>query len=342
MDKGAADIITVAAARWRPGDRMVTEAEVALAYRYLLGREPESEAAVRAHLDCESIEDLRLRFLRCAEFRDRHVQLGQPPPRPTPRVPLDVEPMVVETDPTPEELQAMVARTEAVWRRLGQSEPHWSVLSTDKYRSERISDNEQAFYDSGEYDAGLVRGALRRCGGRLERIETCLEYGCGVGRATWKLAPLFPRLIACDISETHLELARRRLTSLGNTNVEFKKIDSAARPLEGLRFDLFFSRLVLQHNPPPVIGSVLRDALAGLRPGGFALFQVPTYARGYSFRVREYLAGADLGIEMHCLPQPAVFHLAQAAGCEVLEVREDTDTARSDIFVSNTFVLRRP
>jgi SAM-dependent methyltransferase len=322
---------------------MVTEAEVALAYRYLLGREPESDAAVRAHLGCESLEDLRHRFLRCAEFRERHAQVGPPAARLGPRVPLDVEPIAVETDPTPEELQAMVARMAAAWRWLGETEPHWSVLSNDNYRREHMGGNEQVFYDTGEYDSRLVRGVLLRCGGRLDRIETCLEYGCGVGRATWKLALLFRRLIACDISETHLELARRWLAAQGTANVVLRKIEPAARPLEGLTYDLFFSRLVLQHNPPPVIVSVLRDALAGLRPGGFAVFQVPTYVRGYSFRIREYLAGAeDPRIEMHCLPQGAVFQLAQAAGCEVLEVREDGDNANPNIFISNTFVLRRP
>src|SRR5271169_236009 len=41
--------------------------------------------------------------------------------------------------------------------------------------------------------------------------------------------------------------------------------------------DLFFSIIVLQHNPPPVILGILDAAFAGLRPGGLAFFQVPTY-----------------------------------------------------------------
>jgi SAM-dependent methyltransferase len=323
---------------------MLREEDVALAYRYLLGREPESEAAVRAHLDCESLEALRRRFLACAEFRARLAELGQaaPPVRTASSVPLSVDPLIVETDPAPEDLAAMAARVEATWRRLGRSDPHWSVLSADEFRSERIAEHEQAFYDTGDYDVGLLKSALRRCGSALERLETCLEYGCGVGRATWKLALLFERLVACDISETHLEHARLKLRACGAHNVEFRKIDSALRPLAGLSYDLFFSRMVLQHNPPPIMVAVLRDALAGLRPGGVALFQLPTYARGYSFRVAEYLASPDEGrIEMHCLPQAHVFRLARESACDVLEVREDWDTGQRETYVSNTFVLRR-
>jgi SAM-dependent methyltransferase len=256
-------------------------------------------------------------------------------------VPLSVDPLLVETDPAPEELDAMARRVEATWRRLGETEPHWSVLSANEFRRASIAEHEQSFYQTAEYDVDLLTSALRRCGGRLNRLETCVEYGCGVGRATLGLAPLFKRLVACDISESHLEHARRRLIDSGVRNVELRKVVSPLRPLAGLKYDLFFSRMVLQHNPPPIIVAVLRDALANLRPGGFALFQVPTYGVGYSFRVREYLADPEDGrIEMHCLPQPIIFRLARAAGCEVLEVREDWDTGQRDTYVSNTFVLR--
>jgi SAM-dependent methyltransferase len=237
----------------------------------------------------------------------------------------------------------MGARIAAAWRRLGTTEPHWSVLAAEEFRSARIAEYEPAFYDTGAYDADLLKSALRRCGGRIESLDTCLEYGCGVGRATWKLAPLFRRFVACDISDTHLELARRWSTRCGVHNVEFRRIESPLQPLSGLQYDVFFSRMVLQHNPPPLMAATLSAALGALRPGGFALFQLPTYGRGYGFRVSEYLASAEDGrIEMHCLPQAAVFQLARTAGCEVLDVREDWDTGQRETYVSNTFVLRRP
>ena len=60
----------------------------------------------------------------------------------------------------------------------------------------------------------------------------------------------------------------RALEQAGFGDVQVRKIDSPLRPLDGLQYDVFFSRIVLQHNPPPLMAAVLRSALAGLRPGG--------------------------------------------------------------------------
>jgi hypothetical protein len=47
----------------------VTRADVIAAYRLLLGRNPESEAAIGFHLGKASISDLRAAFLRSNEFQ---------------------------------------------------------------------------------------------------------------------------------------------------------------------------------------------------------------------------------------------------------------------------------
>lgn len=109
-------------------------------------------------------------------------------------------------------------------------------------------------------------------------------------------------------------------------------------------WDLWFSRLVLQHNPPPVMRHLLWLAFEGLRPGGLAVFQLPVHGRGYRFDIGEYLAGGEGGMELHALPQAEVFALAAAAGLEVLEVREDSHMTMRDpaAWLSNLFVLRRP
>jgi hypothetical protein len=108
-------------------------------------------------------------------------------------------------------------------------------------------------------------------------------------------------------------------------------------------FDLWFSRIVLQHNSPPIIALILQRALALLSPGGVAVFQVPTYARGYGFSLDRYLARLhdDSAIEMHVLPQPVVFAIAEAAGCVAVEVLEDGSIGVANWY-SNTFVFRKP
>jgi len=105
---------------------------------------------------------------------------------------------------------------------------------------------------------------------------------------------------------------------------------------------VFYSIIVLQHNPPPLIKVLLKSVLSKLRSGGVAYFQVPTYALGYKFSTDDYLkkARADAKIEMHVLPQPQLWQILHEAKCELLEVREDT-AAGDRFIISNTILARK-
>ena len=100
--------------------------------------------------------------------------------------------------------------------------------------------------------------------------------------------------------------------------------------------------IVLQHNPPPVIELTLARLLHCLKPGGVAVFQLPTHIPGYRFVVAEYLqalrAGQHQGMEMHMLPQTRVFEVIDAAGCQPCEVI--SDEAAGPVYTSHTFVVR--
>jgi hypothetical protein len=73
-----------------------------------------------------------------------------------------------------------------------------------------------------------------------------------------------------------------------------------------------------------------------------AFFQVPTYARGYRFKVADYLRSRPRTdrVEMHLLPQRDVFSIAAASGCETLEVLPDGCVGDPD-WISNTFLVRK-
>lgn len=236
----------------------------------------------------------------------------------------------------------MLGRIATYWELIGRQAPHWSVLTQSRYRPGEIERHKDEFYESGEADARLVRSALGQHGIPIEGIRRVLEFGCGVGRVTFALARSFPEVIGCDVSAAHLNLALAEAKARKPGRIAFYQ-STVEKPLPDINYDLWFSRIVLQHNPPPVISWLLRAAFARLSPGGVAIFQVPTYSKGYRFIVAEDGArGRELSMEMHVLPQRAVFALARDAGLEVLDVREDPVVGDPSRWISTLFVLRRP
>jgi SAM-dependent methyltransferase len=257
-------------------------------------------------------------------------------------LPLALPRLEIDTAATPEQLAAMLARISAYWQMIGEEAPHWSVLTQDRFRPEAIKRQQAAFYATGEADAALVGGLMRRWDVPEGPEATCLEFGCGVGRATVHLAPLFGKVIGCDVSASHIRLGRRQAKLRGIGTIRWH-VSTAETLMPATRWDVWYSRIVLQHNPPPVMAHLLGLAFRRLKPGGLAVFQLPTHLVGYRFSVGEYLAEeGPPRMEMHVLPQAAVFTLAAAAGLEVLDVRDDNVVGDVGRWLSTLFVLRRP
>jgi len=258
-------------------------------------------------------------------------------------LPLDTPPISIETEADGERLAKLLAHTEATWTRLGDEEPHWSVLSAERFKQDHLASHRAEFYASGKQDVDTFCAFLTRNGVNPQSLGRVLEYGCGVGRVTRYLAERFPEVVACDISPTHMAQADAYLTDAGLKNVAYRRIKGLDDIHSAPELDAIFSVIVLQHNPPPAIVQILRALLGRLRKGGVAYFQVPTHAAGYSFSLDHYLAhGLDARhIEMHYVPQARIFAIAAEAGCDVLEVREDDWVGRRDLELSNTFLLRK-
>ncbi len=316
-------------------NQALTPQLVRAACRLLLGREPENEVVVRQALNYGSVEALRAAFFGSSEF----LSLGLVKPR---LVPIGAAPISVQWAADPATTARLLAHVANTWTRLGEERPHWSVLSAEDFTPERIGSNEAAFFASGAGDCRDLIAILARHGLAPGDLPRLFEFGCGLGRVTAHLSRAFHDIAACDVSASHMALARRVLAEAGSTNVTFH----LARTIDfGMTapFDLWFSRIVLQHNPPPVIAMILRRALNLLAPGGLAVFQVPTYAVGYSFNVADYLAGLTGAgrIEMHVLPQPVVFAMAREAECDTLEALEDISAGPAASWNSTVFVLRK-
>jgi len=315
---------------------MVSPNDVVMAYRLLLGREPENDSVVQHHAQASpDLATLRRNFLQSAEF-----DFGAIPRLPTH---LDLgTPMRVDVDVDDGLLGMMMDRIEVGWSYLGKVDPFWSVLSSDLFKVENFNDNAKLFYNSARNEIDRMSTWLSRNGiCDFGPGHTCSEYGCGTGRVTAELASRFSRVLAYDISLPHLSLAEQYLQCCGHTNVSFQHVGSR-KTLKNLEpTDMIFSFMVLQHNPPPVISYVLTSLLESLKPSGIAYFQVPTYCSSYEFVAKKYVEQpARNEIEVHFLPQRHILAIAKKAGCAVLEIQPDNFLGQPHC-ISNTFLLRK-
>lgn len=251
--------------------------------------------------------------------------------------------MQVTTHVAPDELDRLWAHVAEVWSRYGEEEPYWSVLTDERFRVGADEATMAEFYASGLGDVERLEDWLARSGIPCADLNVVAEYGCGVGRATRWLVDRFASVRAFDISKPHLQAAEQYLSRLGRRNVEFIHVRdrTALARLGGI--DLFFSIIVLQHNPPPIIADILARACAGLRPGGVAFFQVPTYSQEYSFDTASFWrdTAASKSMEMHFVPQVEILKIAAQAGFQILEVQPDYCVGNYDKWVSNTFLMRK-
>lgn len=318
-----------------------TEEAAIWAYRLILGREPESEAIARDHArQSRSLKELRERFLESSEFTQRYRVVERERGRNVSVFP----PCSIQTRVDGETAACLFERVARSWTRFGNSEPYWSVLSEPQYLMERIGETREAFLESGRENMERLFATLRRNDIAIDPAWEVLELGCGLGRTTRWLSEHFHRISAVDVSSSHLELAQQLNADAPHVErIAWTKLGSRDDLATLPAFDLFFSMIVLQHNPPPVIGMVLESVAEKLRPGGFAFFQVPTYQRGYSFDVDSYLAlsAHEPDIEMHAFPQGEVFRIFRERGCIPLEVFEDGLSGHRDNHRSNSFLFRK-
>lgn len=312
---------------------VLSRQDVVWLYETFLRRRPESEEIIQAQVG-GSAAALVAGMLGSAEYQKVAVNelcekfLRQHPDG------------VIETDASEADLQRLIEHTRATWEKFGNEEPYWSVLTNESFRKERMAPEvEASFYASGAPDVEVFFEACRRNGVAPPRQGLAVDFGCGVGRVGLHLAAAFDSYLGVDISPSHLATASSQLAARGVANARFERLD---RFLDGAEtFDCLFSLIVLQHNPPPIICSLLRALLERLRPGGVAYFQIPRVLFGYNYSVAEHLGRLDIDVmEMHAVPQKDIFRIIRDTGCEVLEALPDGKAGV--IGLSSTYLVAKP
>ena len=123
---------------------MISPEDVRAAYRLLLNREAESSHILQEHAT-------RLRDLR--SLRDHFLDSSECEATRVPKIPgiLDQGPWIrVDVDVDDHVLQKMFDRVERTWHALGKDEPHWSVLTDDRFKKKEFIANAADFYGSGK------------------------------------------------------------------------------------------------------------------------------------------------------------------------------------------------
>jgi methylase of polypeptide subunit release factors len=292
---------------------------VKMAYRMFLGREPESDEVVRDKAKAvKTYCELRDLFVGCDEFQNLYPSVGSQISRN-----YWERPRQVEVDVSDGILTRLWERLREQWRRLGENEPYWSVLTDGNYLACNLDkDKIVSFYNTGFDSAALIDLFEERTGARVSR-RVCLELGCGVGRVTAHLAARFDKVIAADISPGNLAICERRMKELGQTNVETRLLAGLDDLLTVGPIDFFFSIIVLQHNPPPIQKTMLGAVLRNMSPYAGCLFQTVDSLQQYSFSAEAYLATGPQIMDIHCLPKPIVLRLLSDHGLVIRDVQVD-------------------
>jgi len=103
--------------------------------------------------------------------------------------------------------------------------------------------------------------------GLIDPTLTVGDLGCGTGQFAATIAPFVGRVIAVDSSSDMLVAARKRVADL--RNVELRRGEVEAMPIEDGELDAALLSLVLHHSPEPA--RTLREVARVCRPGGRVL-----------------------------------------------------------------------
>jgi SAM-dependent methyltransferase len=211
------------------------------------------------------------------------------------------------------------------WEGLGRTDPLFGILSDPAKWGGKWDADE--FFASGRAHVEKLLRSLNDAGASFKR-DTCLDFGCGVGRLTVPLSGSFNRTIGVDIARSMIDLARRYHAA--STQCEFlvnRGLD--LRQFPDATFDFVHSCLVLQHIPPDISMRYIAELFRVCKPGGLVVFQLPSETRPESVISAE-----------HALPDSA--HVAAIAMTDPPASLESSEFATLDVVVTNNSPVEWP
>jgi ubiquinone/menaquinone biosynthesis C-methylase UbiE len=227
-----------------------------------------------------------------------------------------------------------VERQEQDWNELAQLDPMWAILTSPGKRFGRWDTDEFFATGTAEADAFLSHVAPFE---RPQERGRALDFGCGLGRMTRALATHFDECIGVDISEDMVRGAQEANANVSGVSFVVNRANDLSR-FQDASFDLVYSVIVLQHVPDrDAIESYIREFCRVLRPGGLAVFGLPSHIPAIyrlQWRRRLYLGLRRLGVRapflyrrlhllpiaMNYIPEPSIIRLVESVGARMVAV----------------------
>jgi len=195
------------------------------------------------------------------------------------------------------------------WTFLGQSQVYWSVLTHNKYKPENLNDSYiKDFFRSGNESLNELEKILNRHGASF-KDKVVLDFGCGVGRVASHCSKIAKKVYGFDISEPHLEVAKKFAP-----DAEFHQVQSyKSLPTVSPCPEIIYSLMVLQHNRPRLIERYVIMLLKLLQNKGHAILHIP-------YHIDHYQGNQPTNIlEMHSIPKSRIEKIVSTLDCVMLE-----------------------
>ena len=123
-------------------------------------------------------------------------------------------------------------------------------------------------FETSEYEREKYARTLSVLAHHQRSYGRALEVGCSIGVFTAMLAPLCEEVLAVDVSEKALAVARERLRDFPHVRFEPRRLPEE---MTGGPFDLIVASEVLYYWPGDVMLAALRRFEEALAPGGALL-----------------------------------------------------------------------
>lgn len=154
-----------------------------------------------------------------------------------------------------------------------------SILAKRRTKSQEFFSSSAGHWDRMREDLFGDRFHLTALAAFADQHWVVGDLGCGTGQVSAALAPFVSRVVAVDASAAMLHAARRQLH--GVDNVDLRRGELEALPIDDARLDAATLMLVLHHLPEPE--KALAEVARVLKPGGRVLIvdMLPHDREGY-------------------------------------------------------------